>query len=309
MSDTIRKHRKGSNLKFLAHLGAFATVSAWGCSFISTKVLMVDASLTPVEVYVYRFTLAYFLLLAITFRRILADTWKDELRFLVCGLCAGSLYFVTENYALKNTTTANVSLLASTSPIFTAVLVAIVYKARLTTPVIIGSLVAFAGVGCIIFSSGEGLELHPTGDILALCASLSWAIYTIVIKALMPLYNSFFITRKLFFYGVLTALPLLLLQRQPLHLGILFNLGEPQYIVNFLFLVLMCSVGAYIIWNEAMKILGPVTSNNYIYLQPLVTMIAGYFVFDERITWLGYTGCALILGGLLISDKMKARSN
>lgn len=289
----------------LAHLGALLTVSAWGCSFVSTKVLMVDGGLTPVETYVYRFVAAYLILLLFTFKKILSYNWKDELLFLVCGLCAGSLYFITENYALKYTSTGNVSLLASISPIFTTVLMALIYKVRMSPGVILGSLVAFAGVGCIIFSHGEGFVIRPTGDLLALSAAMSWAVYTIVVRRLMPVYNSFFITRKLFFYGVVTALPLLLLQEAPLRLNILFDFSQPQYALNFLFLVVMCSICAYLIWNEAMKRLGPVTSNNYLYMQPLVTMIVAFFIFDEKIYLLGYIGCVLIIGGLIISDKLK----
>ena len=140
---------------------------------------------------------------------------------------------------------------------------------------------------------------------LALSAAVSWAIYTIAVKRLIPLYNSFFITRKLFFYGVITALPLLFFQNAPLRVWILFDFSQPQYILNFLFLVMMCSVCAYLIWNEAMKILGPVTANNYLYLQPLITMIVAFFVFGEKIYMLGYIGCFLIIGGLVISDKLK----
>lgn len=54
-----------------------------------------------------------------------------------------------------------------------------------------------------------------------------------------------------------------------------------------------------------MKALGPVASSNYLYLQPLVTMIAAYFVLGEKIYPLGYLGCALIIGGLVIADKIK----
>lgn len=293
---------------FFAHLGALVTVSAWGCSFISSKVLMVDGGWTPTETYVYRFAAAYLILLLFTFKRIFAHNWKDELLLMLCGLCAGSLYFITENYALKNTTTGNVSLLASISPIFTTILVSVFYKSRMKPGVVIGSLVAFLGVGCIVFSHGAGFELHPKGDLLALSAAMSWAIYTIAIKRVIPLYNSFFITRKLFFYGVLTAVPLLLFQESPLRLGILFDFDSPKYLVNFLFLVLMCSVSAYLIWNEAMKRLGEVTANNYLYMQPLVTMIVAFFVFDERIYLLGYIGCILIIGGLILSDKLRFKN-
>ena len=306
MPKTIHNEKRvKSYALLLAHIGALFTVSAWGTSFLSTKVIMAQGGVTPVEMYIYRFTLAYIILLFLTFRKIKANSWSDELRFVVCGLCAGSLYFITENYALKYTATANVSLLASISPLFTTILMSVVYKVRLLPGVIIGSLIAFIGVACIIFSSGEGLVIKPKGDILALTASLSWAIYTLVVKRLIPLYNSFFITRKLFFYGVVSALPLLFLQKEPLHLNALVDFHNPEIPLNFLFLALFCSLGAYLIWNEAMKALGAVTANNYMYLQPLVTMVASYFLLGEKIYMLGYIGCILILGGLLISDKMK----
>lgn len=289
----------------LAHLGAVITVSAWGSSFICTKVLMQDGGFTPVEVYVYRFALAYLLLLTFTFKKIFSNNWKDEVNFLICGICAGSLYFITENYALFHTSTSNVSLLASISPIFTTILMAIVFKERIKSGVIIGSIIAFAGVACIIFSSGEGFEIKPKGDLLALTAAFSWAIYTIVVKKLIPIYNSFFITRKLFFYGTLTALPLLFAQETPYHINLLWDFSQPEYMLNLLFLVAMCSVMAYLVWNETMKNLGPVTANNYLYGQPLVTMIIAAIVLGESINFLGYTGCVLIIGGLIISDKLQ----
>lgn len=296
---------KNKYIKFLGHLGALITVSAWGSSFLCTKVLMEDGGFTPVEMFVYRFFVAYLILLGFSFKRIFADNWKDELSLLVCGVCSGSLYFITENYGLVYTTAGNVSLLSSMSPIFTTILAAIVFRTKIGVGVISGSIIAFVGVFCIIFSHGEGFVIKPTGDLLALSASVSWAIYSIVVKRLMPFYNSFFITRKMFFYGVLTALPLLLIQKEPIRFFQLFDISDPHLMFNFLFLVLMCSIMAYLIWNESMKVLGPVTANNYIYMQPLVTMVAAYFILNENIYILGYIGCVLIIGGLIISDKWK----
>lgn len=267
---------------------------------------MEDGGFTPVEMFVYRFAAAYLLLLLLTFKKMRSNSWRDELTLALCGMCSGSLYFITENYALRLTTTGNVSLLASISPIFTTFLVALLFKQKLKAGVLIGSAIAFAGVGCIIFSHGESVELHPEGDLLAIIASFCWAIYSVAIKRVIPNYTSLFITRKLFFYGVLTAIPLLLAQQQPYHLNLLFDFARPEYILNFAFLVVICSMVAYLIWNESIKYLGPVTANNYLYLQPLVTMIAGFFVLGENIYLLGYIGCVLIIGGLIISDKMKS---
>ena len=301
--------KKSSSAVLLIHLVAVITVICWGSSFLSTKILMVEGGLKPVEMFTYRFAAAYLVLLAITFRHILSNNWRDELTFALCGICAGSLYFITENYALQNTSAGNVSLLASVSPLFTAFLLAVFFHTRVKTGVIIGSVVALVGVGFIICSHGEGFVLKPKGDLLALCASLSWAVYTIAVKRLIPVYSSMFITRKLFFYGVLSSLPLLF-SVVPVHaigadIVLLFDFSRPQFFSNFAFLVVMCSVLAYLLWNEVMKKLGPVAANNYLYGQPLVTMVAGALLLNEPITLFGYIGCALVIGGLILSDKLR----
>ncbi len=293
-------------IKLFGHIGALLTVSAWGTSFICTKVLMVDGGYSPVEMYVYRFIAAYLILLLLTFKKIFSNSWRDELSLLMCGVCSGPIYFVTENFALENTTAGNVSLLSAVSPIFTTILMAIIFRNKIKFGVALGSIMAFIGVGCIIFSHGEGIEIHPLGDLLALSAAMSWAVYTIIVKRLIPIYSSLFITRKLFFYGVITSLPILFMQHGPIQLGPIFDMSQPKFLLNFLFLVVFCSAVAYILWNEAMKILGPVMANNYIYFQPLVTMIVAAITLNERISFIGYVGCFLIIVGLIVADKLKS---
>ncbi len=293
--------------KQAGHLAAFITVLCWGCSFISSKILMDGAGMTPVEVFVYRFSIAYILILTFTIKHIRSRCWKDEIQFALCGICSGTLYFLMENYALIYTTTGNVSLLSSLSPIFIAILLAIIYKTRMKNGEIIGSGVAFAGVALVIFSEsiskGLGFKINPLGDLLSLSCALSWAIYSIAAKKLIPFYNSFFITRKLFFYGLLTSIPLLMMQPEPLHFAALFDLRHPHYLMNLLFLAVMCSTMAYLLWNESMKIIGPLATNNYIYLQAPITMIAGCLILGETIYPFGYVGSVLVLAGLAIADK------
>lgn len=291
--------------KILGHLGALFTVTAWGTSFIFTKILMGDASLSPIEVYVYRFGLAYVLLLPFTIKKFFANNLRDELQLLMCGMCAGSIFFILENYALQYTTTGNVSLLSGLSPIITTAMMAFIFRFKPGLGMLIGSVIAFIGVGCVIFSHGESIEFNPLGDFLSLASAFSWAIYAVGIKRLLPIYSSFFITRKLFFYGVLSSLPLLWISHQPSHLNILF--GNVSFILSLLFLTVVCSLLAYLVWNYATGCLGPVATNNYIYFQPLVTMVVGYFILGEEISLLGYIGCVLIIGGLIISDKLKVK--
>ena len=60
-------------------------------------------------------------------------------------------------------------------------------------------------------------------------------------------------------------------------------------------------------WARSVKSLGAVKSNNYIYLQSIVTLVVSALWLHERVSIVGYTGCALILLGLWLSDRLGRR--
>lgn len=283
------------------HLAAFLTVSAWGVSFVSTKVLL-DNGLYPTEVYIFRTILAYLLILCVCHKKFMSNSFRDELLFMVCGLCAGSLYFIAENTALEYTLVSNVSLIVTLAPLLTTLLLGAIYKSeRPGRWVIIGSVIAFLGVGFVIFNSSFSVDIKPLGDLLALSAALSWAVYSIVLRKLSAFYTVMFITRKTFFYGLLTAIPFYL--EQPAH-STLEVFASWDVSLNFLFLGVFCSMLAFLLWAWCVQGLGAITTNNYLYFQPVVTLIASALLLGEKVTFIGYTGCALILIGVYVSDRI-----
>ena len=66
-------------------------------------------------------------------------------------------------------------------------------------------ILALIGVGLVVFNGSFVLKLSPVGDLRTLLAALSWAFYSLVIKKMTGRYPTGFITRKIFFYGVLTS--------------------------------------------------------------------------------------------------------
>lgn len=289
---------------WIYHLFAIITVTAWGLSFISTRVLL-DNGLHPIEIYIYRFIIAYLSLLAICHKKIMADSVKDELLFVVCGLVAGSIYFISENVALEYTLVTNVSLITSLPPLLTVLLMGIVYKSnRPGNGAYIGSVIAFIGVGLVIFNSSFNMAINPIGDFLSLLAALCWAIYGLLLKPLNAHYDARFITRKVFFYGVLTALPFLAVEPEIASPAILL---KPVVMWNLLFLSFVCSLGAYLLWAYAVLRIGPVAASNYIYFQPVITMIFSVIILHETLTPVGITGCSLILLGVWLADWLQRR--
>jgi drug/metabolite transporter (DMT)-like permease len=50
-------------------------------------------------------------------------------------------------------------------------------------------------------------------------------------------------------------------------------------------------------------------ANNYMYVQPIVTMVGSFFIINEAISAMGIFGCALILGGLWLGDWLTRRQH
>ena len=274
----------------------------WGYSFVSSKVLL-DNGLGPVTIYVLRFILAYIIVACISHKRLFASTWREEGLFMLCGLLAGSVYFIAENTALEYTLATNVSLLTSMSPLITAFLINFIYKSeKLGVGTWIGSAAAVAGVVCVVFNSSNSVEVRPLGDFLSLAAAFSWAFYSLILRSLNAHYDVWFISRKTFFYGLVTALPFLLFERNQVDLPDVLSRGE--VIGNLLFLGVGASTIAYVLWALAVKNLGPLIANNYMYLQSIVTLIVSTIVLQERVSLMGYVGIILIIAGLWAGDNI-----
>ncbi|MDE6130349.1 MAG: DMT family transporter, partial [Muribaculaceae bacterium] len=156
------------------------------------------------------------------------------------------------------------------------------------------------------FNSSTNLEVRPFGDILSLLAAISWSVYSLVLRRLNATYDIWVITRKTFFYGVLTALPFAFFQ--PTSDNLWATLAKPEVIGNLLFLGVGASMLAYVIWARTVERMGAVKANNYMYLQPIITMIISAIVINEHVTLIGYLGIALILGGLWLGDKLSKKA-
>lgn len=284
------------------HIAAVLTIAVWGTTFVSTKVL-INNSLTPTEIFTYRFFLAYVAIWPFSPRKLFAGNLRDELLMVAAGFTGGSLYFIAENSALEGTLTSNVSLLVCTAPIWTAILSRLFYpKDRVGGGFWIGTTVALAGTALVIFNGSFILDINPAYDILSIVAALSWAAYSIIMRGLGGRYSNMFITRKVFFWGLVTLVPFMVLPGADYHPEIL---ARPAVWGNLLFLGLVASLACFAIWNRVMKEIGVVSSSNYIYLNPAFTMLTAWLVLDERITWIAIGGLMLIVGGLWLAERLR----
>lgn len=303
--------------RFIWHLLALAVVAVWGVTFVCTKTL-ISAGMDPAGIFAIRFTLAYIgiWVLCLSDRKNLrcwSRSWKDELVFLFLGITGGSFYFLTENTALAHTQATNVAFLVCVAPLFT-LLFTLLYKllfkdrfargmedVRIGFPLVGGTLLALAGMAMVVFD-GARLQISLEGDLLAIGAALCWALYSLFMGQMTADYGAVFATRKVFFYGLLTILPFLGASAGSFSPAIL---GQPVVYGNLLFLGLVASLACFVAWNLVMAKLGNVTSTNYVYLNPVFTLISAMVILGERMTLVSGLGSAAILAGVILAGSKK----
>ena len=288
------------NQKILWHLIAVGAVAVWGTTFVNTKVLY-NSGLTPSEIFFLRFLIAYVAIWFISPRKLFANSWRDEGLMLLLGITGGSPFFVAENSAVGLTYVNNVSFITSTSPLITVILgIVFVKSIKATWTLITGSLIALLGVGIVIFNGSFILHLNPWGDLLALLTAVCWAVYSLLMKSVSSKYSAVFITRKIFFYGLVTVLPMFLIDPWTATFSMLMT---PKVVLNLLFLGLIASFLCFALWTVVIARLGVMTASNYQYLNPITTVVASAIFLSEPMTAIAYMGSALILIGVAVSNK------
>lgn len=294
---------KGNKKTMMFGVLAFAVVFFWGITFVSFTVTL--RYFTPAQIMFLRCVIAYVSLWIVYPKAHKSEGWRQELKLLGAGACGTTLYIVLSNTALTKTATSNVSVLSSLSPIFTALLAPLFIKnAKILKRVMIGFVIAF--VGAFLVTTGGDFSLHLSflGDGLAICSAISWAVYSLILRKIDSQYSQMYITRRIFLYGIITVIPVLLIQGTPIDVQ---SFKNPTVIFNLLFLGLVAYTCCHVGWGFVIRNMGSVWTSQFTYLTPIVTMIASALILGDKISIYMIMGTVLILGGVMVSDGKFSR--
>lgn len=284
---------------------AIAIVAVWGLTFISTMKLL--GHFRPAQIFFIRFTIAYAGMWVFSHKRLFSTSIKDEARLALAGIMGGSLYFYAENTALQVSHQAScISFIVCTTPLVTSILAVSLRKkgAVMTVPLAAGSIIALAGIAMVMLNGSVFEGIPVSGYILAMVASVTWAVYTILVGDMSEKYESAFVSRKVFFYGLITIIPVLIAE------GDRFRPSSfliPEVAFNILFLSVIASLACYALWTPVIKKLGAVKASNYIYLNPVFTMTGAIIFLGEKMTALSLIGSAVTLLGVWIAGRKRLR--
>ncbi|MBQ0078656.1 MAG: DMT family transporter, partial [Eubacterium sp.] len=226
--------------------------------------------------------------------------------FIGAGLTGICLYYLLENIALTFTMASNVGVILAVAPFFTGLAVYFFMREgeRLTVGLFVGFAVALVGIAFISFN-GTKLQLNPIGDMLAIFAAMVWAVYSLCTRKIANLgYATLPATKRIFGYGIIFMIPAMGI----FHFNMDFSkLADPTNIFCLAFLGLGASAICFVSWNYALKLIGIVASSVYIYIGPVITVVAAAVILHEPITMMMAVGTVLTLAGMVISEFVKIK--
>jgi drug/metabolite transporter (DMT)-like permease len=179
-------------------------------------------------------------------------------------------------------------------PIFTAILVRIVYGERLARRGIAGLGLGLVGlvlvVGPVVGGSGERL----LGDVMFIGGALTWAVYTLISRRATLRLHPAHATLLATLAGTLMLLPLAIAERgwEPL------MDASARSLLSIVYLGVIGTAVAFATFSEGVRRIGSARAAAFIVLVPVLGVILSAWLLGDPVTALGIVGASLVLGGL-----------
>ena len=187
-----------------------AAGTLWGTIGLQVKTLL-NYQLSVQAIVLWRMIFAVLILFPFIFftkREILKVDLRGIAYFSLIGICSQFFFNVLYFSAIQKTTIATAVTLLYTAPIFIAVMARIFYK-ELFTPFKTVALFLCIG-GCFFAATGgsmETLKLNLLGVLMGLGAGFTFALLTIITKAIINDYHQLTIIAYSIGFGLLFYLP------------------------------------------------------------------------------------------------------
>ena len=217
---------------------------------------------------------------------------------ILLGLLQPALYFVLENYGLKYTSTSFTGMVSSVSPVFSAVMGAVLLREKPNAKQWVSIFVTIAGV-MLVSLGGSGGQNTLLGCLCLVGAYFSGAYYTILVRRLTKSYTPFELTYVMFTVGFVFFAAMAVFQyRGGVFPALGAALSRPGFIVAILYLGAVASVGAYLLSNYSLSRLPVARSTIFTSLSTVVSVLSGVVIMKDPFTPVSLLAFVLILLGV-----------
>jgi drug/metabolite transporter (DMT)-like permease len=283
---------------WLTDLSLVCMALIWGVNFSVVKfgTSLVD----PLAYNGFRVALAALVLAAIAFFG--SAPWPDRrtmLTLLGLGVLGNGVYQMFFVEGIAHTSASDAALVVAASPAFIALIGRALGVERISARGAFGIGMSIGGIALVVFGSARGVSRHSSlpGDLLVLCGSLSWAVYTILLKPYTERVSGFQLSALTMVGGAVPLLVIAWPAMMSAHWRAVPLAGWAAAFYSGVFALVI----AYLFWYRGVRVIGPTRTAMYTNLQPLIAVLLAWMTLGETPTpWQGL-GAACIMGGLLLT--------
>jgi drug/metabolite transporter (DMT)-like permease len=289
----------------LAQALLYLTPLLWSANYIGARAA-VDV-IAPHQLAFARWAVALLVMLppALPALRRTWPGWRREWKaMLVLGalgmwVCGAFVYI-----GARTTPAVNIGLIYALAPVLIAILSVRLLGERLRPVQVAGAAMAIFGVAVILFkgSPADLLAIELTvGDLWIAVAMLSWTAYSVLLKRLPSVLDSFARQAAITFAGLVVLLPFTAVE--VVVQGIAPVSSEVVGLV--LLVALLPGFGAYQAYAFVQRELGAARTGLILYLGPIYAALVAWALLGEQPQWFHVVGAALILPGIWLATRAR----
>jgi drug/metabolite transporter (DMT)-like permease len=273
-----------------ALVALLAVTAVWGVTFVQVK----DAvALYPLFAFLaLRFAIAS-LTLALPARRRVAGLGR---RGLLAGTALGLLLaagYGLQTAGLERTTVSSTGFITGLYVVFTPLLALALFRVRIGVAVWAG--VALSTVGLALLSGvGAG---SPAGDLLVLGGSAAYSLQIVLLERFAPRYDPLAFT-QVEMIAACAAFAVIALALGQVELPRGWTVWGALLVTG-----VFASALAYLVQTWAQRRTSATRTALAFAMEPVFTAFFGYTLAGDRLGVLGWTGCAVIMAGILLAEQ------
>ncbi|CAN5826848.1 DMT family transporter [soil metagenome] len=290
----VQTGQQSSHHTYAPEFALLTVIALWSSTFIVTKDQL-DV-FQPMAFIFVRFLLMMLMataIMVIVSRGLPVPERRHIARFVAAGLTGYTFYQLGFVLGLDRTSVFATSLLISTSPLFTMIMLTIIGE---KSPVLswLGLAVAVVGVSVFLLDKRGG-ERSLEGDLLSIMAAVSFAIYGIINRPLAKAYSPATYTAWAVTLGTIPLLLASIPQALDQNWG---DVSTTSWLA-VLYMVIFPVYVAYMFWNYGIARRGAALASSFGLLVPILSGVLSAIIFDEQFGPLKLGGAALVLAGLM----------
>ncbi len=275
----------------------------WASSFIALKIAFLEYD--PMVVIFGRMSVATLCFLVFGKRLYSSIDYRpgDYKLLLFMVLCEPCLSFTFEAMAVENTTAAQAGMMTAMLPILVMAAASILLKEVVKWKSWFGGLVAIFGVCWLTLESTPTADApNPVlGNFYEFMAMVCVTGYIIALKHLISRYSPFFFTAAQAVVGCVFFFPFLFLPGTSLPTKV--NTVSALAVV---YLGAVVTLGAYGLYNYAIKLVPASQATLYVNLIPVFTAVMSWMILDETFTSTQCMAALVVMAGVYISQVKSA---